>query len=254
MAKRQLWRGKVFCLELFNYVVSAHKPPQLQIPSCILPVGRAEFFKVQNQWDVVKPARCHESKSASPCTSCFWKRFNIHQLIRGTSWDYPGVFRTKIVTAVCWFGMFHQFVVLSTTVEGDAENGSIDASAQLRGFISAESAAPGQSAGHCRLLINTLKEQVLCNLMESKHLNCTPEVTRYVYIFQVKQERYFSASCLKVTQLLTPNERFYSRKAFVMHLLSWWSQITQLVQFFFMPLYTSQRSWWEFISPGIQGF
>lgn len=52
--------------------------------------------------------------------------------------------------------------------------------------------------------------------MESKHLNCTPEVTRYVYIFQVKQERHFSASCLKVAQSLTVSERFYSRKSFVM--------------------------------------
>lgn len=127
----------------------------------------------------------------------------------------------------------------SAAVEGDAEHGCMDASAWLRGFISAESSAPGGSAGHCRLLINTPKEQVLCNLIESKHLNCTPEVTRYVYIFQVKQERYFSASCLKVTQPLTLSERLYSRKSFVMRLLSWWSQITQLVRFFFMPLYTS---------------
>lgn len=131
----------------------------------------------------------------------------------------------------------------SAAVEGDAENGCMDASAWLRGFISAESSAPGGSAGHCRLLINTLKEQVLCNLMESKHLNCTPEVTRYVYIFQVKQERYFSASCLKVTQSLTQSERFNSRKSFVMRLLSWRSQIAQLVRFFFMPLYTSRRSY-----------
>lgn len=89
MAKWQLWRGEVFCSELFNYVVSAHKPPQLQIPPCRLPAGHAEFFKVQDQQDVVKLARCYESKSASICTSCFWKLSNIDQLI------YPGVFITK---------------------------------------------------------------------------------------------------------------------------------------------------------------
>lgn len=66
----------------------------------------------------------------------------------------------------------------SAAVGGDPENDCMDASAWLRSFISVEFSAPGESAGHCRLLINTQKEQVLHNLMESKHLNCTPKVTR----------------------------------------------------------------------------
>lgn len=47
------------------------------------------------------------------------------------------------------------------------------------GLISVEFLAPGVSAGHCHLLINMLKEQVLHNLMESKHLTCTPKVLTF---------------------------------------------------------------------------
>lgn len=52
------------------------------------------------------------------------------------------------------------------------------------GFISVQFLAPGVRAGHCQLFINMPNEQVLYNLMESKHLTCTPKVMRYAHIFK----------------------------------------------------------------------
>lgn len=52
------------------------------------------------------------------------------------------------------------------------------------GLIPVEFLAPGVRAGHCQLFINMPTEQVLYNLMESKHLTCTPKVMRYAHIFK----------------------------------------------------------------------
>lgn len=131
------WRRveRSFAWGCFITHFSAHRPPQIQTASCILPLRHAKFFIAQNS----KIAVLLKGNASFNGLEHFCRKQSRKRL-RG---------RVRLVL----------------------------------GFISVEVLAPGVSAGRCQLLINMPKEQVLYNLRESKHLTCTPKVTRYAYIF-----------------------------------------------------------------------